>query len=676
MFKPDDPVLLLPIAPEFSKRMRAVLSSLAEEVFTADDSLGWTYQFWRASEKDAVNAAGGKIGAVELPAVTQLFTESYMVKFLLHNTLGAWWAGKVLALDPTLAREAADEDALRAACALPGIDWEFLRFVRDDDGKGLWRPAAGTFPGWPNRAADITYCDPCCGSGHFLVEAFIILAALRRHEEGLSAGDAAVAVLRDNLHGLEIDGRWVQIAAFNVALAAWKLADGPSPLPSPQIAWVGAPPPMSRIEMASLANDDASLRGAFQTLHDQFVQAPLLGSLLEVGARDLLDADLREHGHAAMVKLRGMEPEQAEGGIAARGLLEAVGLLARSYVLQATNVPFLGRVNQTQILAHFLDSNFEAGKADLATAMLMKMTSSMSSGGSVATVSPNNWLFLKRFEGLRLHLLGEYELRLVAGLGSRAFEAISGEVVNASLTIFQKPSGILCHSIAGLDACDQAGPAAKAAFIGNQPILQVTQASVLLNPNSAIIIAERQDVPLLARFATSYQGASTLDIERFRLHFWEPIWNGNDWNLHQSTPTGKDEYTGFEFVSADRKPGTLFMKEAAALKAEGRLGGAFSGRHAWGRVGIACAWMGDLPASIYCGAVFDNSAAVILPHDPAHTLPIWCFCSSPLFLAEVRKVNKKIQVANSTLAQVPFDIVYWQDVAAGRYPEWASRALF
>jgi hypothetical protein len=141
-----------------------------------------------------------------------------MVKFLLHNTLGAW-CGKLLAANHDLACNAPDGETLREACALPGVEWEYLRFVREE-GDGNWRPAAGTFPGWPQRAAEITYCDPCCGSGHFLVEAFAILAALTRSEDGLSAQEAARAVLHDNLHGLEIDGRCVQIAAFNVALAA------------------------------------------------------------------------------------------------------------------------------------------------------------------------------------------------------------------------------------------------------------------------------------------------------------------------------------------------------------------------------------------------------------------------------------------------------------------------
>ena len=262
VFPPDDPVEAISLAPEHARALREYLRSLDSEMFAAEDTLGWTYQFWRAAEKIAVNEAQVKIGADELPAVTQLFTEPYMVKFLLHNTLGAWWAGKVLAakLELDLVRDAPDENALRAACALPGVECDYLRFVRDDEGNGPWRPAAGTFPGWPHRAAEITYLDPCCGSGHFLVEAFAILAALRREEEGLSPEEAARAVLRDNLYGLEIDGRCVQIAAFNVALAAWRLAGGPVNLPVPHIAWVGAPPPLPKAEFVALANGEAELQ--------------------------------------------------------------------------------------------------------------------------------------------------------------------------------------------------------------------------------------------------------------------------------------------------------------------------------------------------------------------------------------------------------------------------------
>jgi hypothetical protein len=248
VFPPDDPVESLALAPEHAKALRDLVRGLDAAIFDADDSLGWTYQFWRAAEKQAVNDSQVKIGAAELPAVTQLFTEPYMVRFLLHNTLGAWWAGKVLAARPELAREAADEASLRLVCALPSYSWDYLRFVRDG---GVWRPAAGVFPGWPSRAAEITFLDPCCGSGHFLTEALAAIAALRSAEDGLSPAEAIGATLRDNLHGLEIDGRCVQIAAFAIALTAWRIGGSETPLPTPHVAWVGAPPPLRPVSRST-----------------------------------------------------------------------------------------------------------------------------------------------------------------------------------------------------------------------------------------------------------------------------------------------------------------------------------------------------------------------------------------------------------------------------------------
>jgi hypothetical protein len=95
IFRPDDPLLQVTFAPEHLLALEKLLANLPTEVFTADDSLGWVYQFWQAKRKEEINASGKKIGAEELPAVTQLFTEHYMVLFLLHNTIGAWWAGKL-----------------------------------------------------------------------------------------------------------------------------------------------------------------------------------------------------------------------------------------------------------------------------------------------------------------------------------------------------------------------------------------------------------------------------------------------------------------------------------------------------------------------------------------------------------------------------------------------------
>jgi len=172
IFRPDDPADGVVFAPEDRVALRKRVTGLSGDIFAAGDSLGWCYQFWQAERKEAVNKSGNKIGADELPAVTQLFTEDYMVDFLLDNTLGAWHAGKVFSVQSSVFSTEAEA---RAACAVPGCEWKYLRFIQGKDGK--WTPAAGAFDGWPKTAAALKCLDPCMGSGHFVVALFERLAA-------------------------------------------------------------------------------------------------------------------------------------------------------------------------------------------------------------------------------------------------------------------------------------------------------------------------------------------------------------------------------------------------------------------------------------------------------------------------------------------------------------------
>src|SRR5665213_2624962 len=276
VFRQHDPVLEVEFAPEDRKRLEELVEGLSVDVFTASDSLGWTYQFWQAERKGAINVSEVKIGAEELPAVTQLFTEDYMVDFLLDNTLGAWHAGRVFAAKPSLTEIAQSEDELRNAVALPGVEWRYLRFIKK---AGIWTPAAGTFDGWPNTAKDLTCLDPCMGSGHFVVAMFERLVALRMTEEGLDERDAVAAVIRDNLFGLELDPRCTQIGAFNLALAAWRRV-GHCTLPTMNLACSGLAPNAKKEDWLKLAGDNDRLQRGMARIYALFKDAPVLGSLI------------------------------------------------------------------------------------------------------------------------------------------------------------------------------------------------------------------------------------------------------------------------------------------------------------------------------------------------------------------------------------------------------------
>jgi hypothetical protein len=603
VFKPDDPVLLLKVAPEFSKRLRSILSHLDADIFTAEDSLGWTYQFWRASEKEATNEIGRKIGSRELPAVTQLFTEPFMVKFLLHNTLGAWWAGKILSQNTSLAQSAIDEASLRDACAIGGITWEYLRFVREGDGIGPWRPAAGIFPGWPAHAARITYCDPCCGSGHFLIEAFAILVALRVAQEELSTEQAAKAVLEENIYGLELDGRCVQIATFNVALAAWKLIGAASPLPTLHIAWVGEPPPLEREEFIALAADSPYDKAGMAALFDLFAPAPILGSLIETTDGDL--ASLPRLGGFAqsldrlLERVSKTQPEFVEGAVAARGMVEAASILSSSYTLQATNVPFLGSANQGKEYSDFFDAKYPMSSLNLATVFVQRMLKMAARDGAVAFVSPTGWTFQSGNTQLRKHLILNETVNFLAPLGDGAFESASaGEAV--CLCCLQHRQSSTRNNVLFIPVEGEKSPQRKACALATLDCTFFDQfqksKNFLLRPMG------HSEHGSLSEFAKSYQGLKTGDIKRFIFKFWELGSVSDNWELIRDSLSDAESSGCEQIVLWEKGVGRL---HAYAREYRDSLHDMHeSGQRGWGKEGVLLNAMGNLKAAPYFGEKF------------------------------------------------------------------------
>jgi hypothetical protein len=660
VFQPDDPALALSLAPEHAQALRRLVLGLDPDTFQSDDALGWTYQFWRVLEKERVNKGGEKIGARELPAVTQLFTEPYMVKFLLHNTLGAWRAGKILAARPEIATDAADENALRAAVSPPGYSFDLLRFVRGGEAPHCWRPAAGTFPGWPETAAAIRVLDPCCGSGHFLTEVLAILSSLRADEEGLADAQAVTAVLRDNLFGLELDGRCVQIAAFAVALAAWRIggfqAFGSEHV---HIAWVGAPPPLDRTDFEALGNGDGELRYALGHLHDLFRQAPLLGSLLEPTGGDLLGPKVMGKLAASLPALvdrtRSAEPERSEGAVAARGMADALSILGEHYTLVATNVPFLGRGKQTDALKTYIDHHEPAAKGDLATAMLGRIRRLLEPGGTMAAVSPQEWCFLVSYREFRSSMLGSTQLSIFATLGEEAWEAFGdrGPLATLSAWTRSKPPAGVRHST--IDVTNIPNREAKKFALAYGPVTEISQSAQIANPDYRILSTRSDNLKLLNIVASAFQGISTGDVDRFKRMFWEVGFPMKGWRYLASTVSENTLYGGLEHI--------------VRWEADGSHLAAVRGASAWGKRGVAVSQMRHLPVTLYTGHLFDGNVSAVIPNDPSDIEALYAYCSDPSYKGELKKIDKKKNITNATLVKVPCDISHWAKVAKDRYPE-------
>jgi hypothetical protein len=663
IFRSDDPIFDLPIAQRDQVELKRILDSLPAEVFTADDSLGWTYQFWQAQRKDEVNASGKKIGAEEISPVTQLFTEDYMVEFLLHNTLGAWWAAK---LGPIVA---ADEAGARAKAALPvrdGIEvtWTYLRFIQDEATK-TWKPAAGTFEGWPKTAAEIKFLDPCMGSGHFPVFALSPLARLRMEEEKLSSSEAIHAVLRDNIHGLELDPRCCQIGAFNLALTAWKLG-GYRALPPLHVACCGLAPAAQLKDWVALAGDNQKLQRGMEKLHSLFKNAPVLGSLINprAGEGDLLVAAFHEL-QPLLEKALAQETKDDtahEMAVTARGLAKAAEILAGQFTLVATNVPYLGRGKQDEVLQSYCERIHPDSAADLATCFVERALKFCAEGGSSALVTPQNWLFLKTYKQLRKLLLVDVEWNAVARLGSGAFETIGGEVVNVVLLVHSNASPSAKRALTAIDASEPGNPREKSVVLSKGAILQPAQAAQLQNPDSIIQFEAVDPEKRVGKFGFVRGGITSGDSPYFRKHFWEVKCTDSRWAFQQGTVDEVAEFGGRELV-------LLWEDGKGELASRSGGGGAtIAGRDAWEKSGVAITYMSGLKVTRYEGQPFENVICVLIPKEARYLSALWAFAFSEVFEPAVRSVNQKLSVDVRYFEKAPFDLAHWQKVAAEKYP--------
>jgi hypothetical protein len=462
------PLLFNPKAPEVAllpstaalKRCIALLSGTeavkgqeraTDAVFTAPDALGWAYQYWNTEEKDRVfekvrTKKGAKIEGAEIIPATCMYTEPYMVKFLVQNSLGAIWMG----MHP--------ESRLFER-------WEY--YVRDAHRAPVKRKPVG----------EITFLDPSCGSGHFLVEAFDLLYAMYL-EEGRVTGSVEVcaSILENNLYGTDIDERAIQIAAFALYMKAKdKAADfGPRRvnLVAANIRLAAGKDHLE--EFLHKHPDDVPLKPALLAIFEGLAHADELGSLLQI--EQPVEKELRYLREREPLLAPATEWAQWERGVlerlrqhfageidtpdlgaaffgeeAGKGL-SLVDLFTRRYDVVTTNPPYMGSKNMGEVVKHHVERYFAAGKRDLYAAFILRCLQLAGDGGRVAMVTQQSWMFLRSFADLRAlddekrkkmpkafgGVLRETRIETLAHLGPRAFSEIGGEVVSTVLFVLAR----------------------------------------------------------------------------------------------------------------------------------------------------------------------------------------------------------------------------------------------
>ena len=497
---------LFPVPVSTLRRVVEALNDPAlVSAWTDDTTLGWVYQYWNDPEREALDDklnGGGKVEPHEIASKTQMFTERYMVEWLLQNSLGQQWLAicarngwePEAVMDGTLARlemrrkdwREKRESGEATLDALMPIETE-----AEERWKYWVQQPELTGEGIPSSIKNLKIFDPACGSGHFLVIAFDLLFAFyaeearhRKEEDQETWSDRTIveSILENNLFGLDLDPRAVQIAAAGLYIKAKGVCQEASPRMLNLVA--------SNLNLAAFAVDDPAreeLRAAVQrdtgipgALTDEIVEAlkgaDAWGSLLQIDrAVDEAIARYEESaekvvqpsllGGAAQVKAQALSltgkatkktvllsklesfltrrTRSDDLGLRLKGAQLAAGVrfirMVRegAYELVVGNPPYQGTSKMAD--SDYVKRHYQNAKADLYAAFLERGLQLVKPGGLSALLTMRNWMFISQYSKIRQHLFDTYDLRAVGDLDQAAFEFVTNsEVLAVVMTIFAK----------------------------------------------------------------------------------------------------------------------------------------------------------------------------------------------------------------------------------------------
>lgn len=369
-----------------------IRNGMSDEDCQQEELIGWLYQFYIADKKDEVFddlKKNIKITPENIPAATQLFTPRWIVRYMVENTLGKLW----LTLKPN-----------------SKIGQHMPYYIEAPEGN-----APAPFPEGVKGVTDITFLDPCQGSGHVLVYAFDLFAKIYE-EEGYNTNEIPALILKHNLFGIDIDERAAQLAAFALTMKARSYF--PRFLRNPVQPHVIALENVSEDIIKQAVNLPLSVNGKLVydyrdlTLYN-FTQADNLGSLIQIDPEEL---------RALQIQKGSIWQNQEQK------LKEQAEYLSRHYHCVVTNPPYMGGKGMNDALKIFIEKNYNAGKADLMTCFMQRCGDLICENCRYGMINLPSWLFLTSFEDLRKGLLSRYHIDSLLHMGRGIFGIDFGSV--------------------------------------------------------------------------------------------------------------------------------------------------------------------------------------------------------------------------------------------------------
>ena len=370
--------------------------------------IGWLYQYYNTEPKAAAFAQNGKITKEEIPAVTQLFTPDWIVRYMVENSLGRLWVEG----HPDCGLKENWKYYLEEAQQEPEVQVKLSEIRKE---------YAALNP------EDIKMIDPCMGSGHILVYAFDVLMQIYE-SAGYSQRDAAKSILEHNLYGLDIDDRAYQLAYFAVMMKArqynHRILNGEN------ICHVYAIQESNGINRAHLKYfgaglDDIEINAVkiqLEGLLDTLTDAKEYGSILNVENYnwDSLRRFVAVENTAGQISMDSVGVEETAEQL--NRLIDIGETMARKYWVTCTNPPYAGMSKMNAKLNSFVQNNYKDYKSDMFSAFVVKCSTMTQTNGCCAFLTPYVWMFIQSYEKMRKYLYANTTIETLIQFEYSAFE--------------------------------------------------------------------------------------------------------------------------------------------------------------------------------------------------------------------------------------------------------------
>lgn len=379
--------------------------------------IGWLYQYYNTEPKAAAFAKNGKIIKEEIPAVTQLFTPDWIVRYMVENSLGRLWL------------EGHPDSNLKE-------NWKYYLNEAEQEPEVQVKLAEIRKEYAVLTPEDIKLIDPCMGSGHILVYAFDVLMQIYT-SVGYSEREAARCILEHNIYGLDIDDRAQQLAYFAVMMKARqynrRILNGENTC---HVYSIQESNNVNRDHLkyfgAGLSDLEKNLaKMQIEGLLDTLIDAKEYGSILEVEDYnwELLRRFVTDLDVAGQISMDSFGIEDTVEQLLK--LIDIGETMAQKYWVTVTNPPYAGTSNLSAKVNNFVKKYYPDSKSDLFAVFIERCHAMTKKNGFQAMITQQAWMFINSYMKLRGSIFA-FDIVNMAHLGAKAFEEIGGEVVQTT----------------------------------------------------------------------------------------------------------------------------------------------------------------------------------------------------------------------------------------------------